>query len=229
MAQLSDFLAKLKARVPDTALRISDADKNNFILAAVDRYSKDRPLLRDNLLTGDGTAQEFATPSDWVDDFSTIKELEFPVDDVPPTFFQNLDDDILVVQKANVEKIQLITITLQAAETARIFYIANHLVDATSSTVRAMDEDAVADLAASMTARALAAFYAESTDDTHNVDVVDHANKAALFTEIADNLEKQYAEHIEKGNIAGPILTHSERDVRFSWGQDLLTHPKRHR
>ena len=216
-------------RIKDTSDRTDGADRRDAVLDAVERYSKDRPLYRDAKLIGDGTKKVFATPSDWLDDFSILKQIEFPIDEVPPNFFLVFEDEAVVVQRSNVEQIMLLAITLKNLEELRILYIVPHTVDDSSSTIRTSDENAVANLSAANLCSTLAGFYAESTDDNIVVDVVDHAAKSTIFSDLQVTFEKKYQEHIDAGETSGPVIMHSDRDVRFSWGQDLLTHPKRNR
>lgn len=221
MAQLSTFLAKIKRHVKDTALNFTDADKDEFTKEAVAQYSRDKPLLRDSLLTGDGTTKTFDVPSDWVDGFSTLFKVEHPIDKVPKNFI-DVRDAVAVERQSNVPKILLLSLTLSNAETARILYKAPHTVTASSSTVLSNDEDAVANLAAAFLARALAAFFAESIDASIDADIVNHAAKATLFSSIADKLKKKYVEHIQQGEVETGVLVLHEQDVNFSWGRNLL-------
>lgn len=221
MATLATFLAKVKRHVPDSSARFTDADKDEFTKEAVAQYSRDRPLLRDSLLTGDGTAQSFAVPSDWVDGFSVLLRVEHEIDQIPKEFI-DVRDAVAVERQSNLPRILLLSLTLGSAEQARLLYTAPHAVSASASTVLSNDDDAIANLAASFLARALAAFYAESIDPSIDADIVDHAAKATLFTSIADKLKGKYVEHLQQGEVETGVLVMHEQDVVFSWGRNLL-------
>ncbi len=228
MATIATILAKVKQTVKDTANRFTDPEKTKFIEEAIRQYSRDRPLFRDALLTGDGTTKEFAVPAGWEDGFSVLRDgVEVPIDEVPRVML-DLRETLLLVQKANVEKIQTTTLQLQLAEQARIFYIIPHtIVD--PLTLPEQDQDALANLAGSKLANALGAFYAESDDPTILVDSVASLAKALEFREQAEVLKKEYNEHISGGEIETPVLVHHDIDIDLAWGRDYLLHSRRHR
>ncbi len=211
-----------KITVKDTRGEFSDSDRDKMIKEAIEEYSRDKPNLTDELLTGDGTAQEFAVPITWVKGFSVLVELEFPIDEVPQNLL-TIQDTVLIVQKLALERIQLISLTLGAAEQARIFFTAPHLQDA--STIYINDEEAIANLASSKIARGLAAFYAESLDP-NLADAINYQGKAETFSALADDLRKMYDEHITQGETDGAVVLHSDKDISFLWRRDLLFHPR---
>ncbi len=228
MATLVTFLADLKRLVPDTASKFADADKNAFILDAVTQYSKDRPLIRDAILAGDGTLQAFNVPSDWSEQFSTIQQFEFPIDEVPPIFL-DLQDNIRIVRRTNVLKILTMTFTILATETARIIYTTEHLVNGTTSTVYGIDENAIINLSASKLCEGLATFYSEELDDTIDADIVDHRDRGRKFSELAEKYETKYEEHISSGKTRKGALVLHDQDTSLSWGRDLVQPQHRRR
>ena len=228
MAVLSDFNAKVAITVKDTAEIFTSADRDDFIEQAVRQYSRDKPRHQSALITGDGSAQEFATPAGWVDRFSVAVLLEHPVDEVPIRTL-DLQDNFDVVLKSDVQKIQLPTLTLPAAETARLVFSSPHTVDGSGSSIPDPDFDAVCDLAASFLARGLAAFYAEETNSTIAADVVAGASRADTFARLARDLLKAYQEHITTGDVETGALMYHDRDIVSTWGRDLITHPRRWR
>ncbi len=95
-ANLAAFLVIVKRKVPDGPARFDDTAKEAVIGEAVEKYSTDKPRVFDDVLTGDGTVQEFAVPSDWTSRFSVLMSVEHPVDNVPPDFLDP-QDNILVI------------------------------------------------------------------------------------------------------------------------------------
>lgn len=211
-----------KITVKDTAGKFTDPDRDKMIKESIEEYSRDRPDVLDELLTGDGVAQEFAVPGTWVKGFSVLGELEFPIDEVPINLL-TVQDSVLIVQKLALERIQLFSLTLGVGEEARIFFIAPHDQDA--STIYINDEEAVANLASSKIARGLAAFYAESNDPTL-ADAINYQGKAEIFSALADDLRKMYDEHVTQGETDGAVILHSDKDVSFLWRRDLLFHQR---
>lgn len=227
MSTIATLLAKVNQTVLDTA-SIFDDDKNQlFIIEAVRQYSRDKPLRLDAIVSGTGSASTFATASGWTDGFSVILSVESPIDQEPEQLL-DLQDSIQIVLRSGVEKWQFIDFQMSASETARVQFTLPHTADGVRSTIPSIDEDAVSNLAASKLARALAAYYAESTDGTL-ADVVDHTGKAAVFQALANDLRAMYKEHVIAGEIETGVLTHHDLDVNFSWGGDLLFHPRRFR
>ena len=217
----------MNVTVRDTATRFTQAQKDNFITEAVRQYSKDRPRVRTDDLTGDGTAQTFAVPAAWVPRFSVMLKIEHPVDLVPQEVL-DLQDNVEIVESVDgIEKINLIQLTLGAAELARIQYNTLHTVNAGSSSIPDVDFDAVCNLASGHFAMALAAFYAEANDATLGADVVDHQEKARVFGERGNQLYRDYKTHIEVGDQSAGEIRHTDLDVTLRLGQDLIWHRKR--
>ncbi len=228
MAVLADFETKVGQSVQDTAGKVDAAATIAFIQQAVRQYSKDRPRIRDAEFTGDAILQEFPVPAGWIKGFSTMQTLEFPVDEVPIRR-RDLQDNLVIVQKGDVEKVQLIFTTLAVAEKARVTYTALHTVDAGTSTIQDTDFDAVSDLAAHYVCLALAGFYQEETDSALAVDVVAGASRADGFRAQAASLMKTYIEHMTESEVETGALFLHDQDLRFVHGTELLMHPERFR
>ena len=225
---ISDFLTKVKLTVKDDASRYTDAEKQEFIKQAVRAYSRDRPRERDALLAGDGSRQTFGPPLGWIQGWSQPVQIEHPINAVPPNYL-DVQDNVLVIQRSDVEQIMLLRIAPASGEPARLYYTAQHTVDANTNTVVDVDFDAVCDLAAAVLCRALAVFYTESTDSSILADSVDHRDKARTFLTMAEHLKAQYIDHISAGDVETPVLALHDVDMRMSWGRDLLWHPARFR
>lgn len=227
MADISDFRTKMNTSVKDSAGRFNQTEKDAFILEAVRQYSRDRPRKATADLTGDGTAQNFAVPAAWVPRFSTMLQIEYPVDLVPQEKM-DLQDNVEIVEAADgVESINLIQLTLGSGELARIQFTAPHTVDATTSTVPDNDFDAVCNLACGHFCMALAALYAEANDAGIAADVVDHEEKARIFGERGNQFYRDYKTHLEVGDSSVGEIRHHDLDVSLRRGQDLIWHRRR--
>lgn len=225
MATITTIRDLTKIAVPDTASRLTDDDRDSRIGTAVKRYSKDAPLLRDADLTGDGSAQRFTVPADWTARFSELVMLEHPVDEDPPNM-KDLQDNVFILQKANVEQIIFEDLVLASAEKARIFYTTVHTLDGSSSTIRPSDEEALADLASAMIAEDLAGFYAEQTDSTIGADVIDAQGRYNSFIDLARQLRNRYNEHMSTSEAKQPVLQLHDQDLQFIFKRDFLWKPK---
>lgn len=232
MSTEADFLTQVRTIVTDESERFTpsgdETKVKRFIQQAVQLYSKHAPFLREVEFTGDGTKQEFAVPSDWQIGFSDVVFFEVPIDEVPIRLL-DIQDNLIKIQRAGLELIQLPTITLATGKKARIFYKAVHVVDGAGSTIPDNDFFAVCDLAGSIYGNALALFYAESIDGSIGQDIVDHQAKADRFRSLADRLKRQYKEHMTGDEIEKPALILHDVDLLLPGGEDYLTHPSRTR
>jgi hypothetical protein len=98
------------------------------------------------------------------------------------------------------------------------------------NTIPAIDEDAVANLAASLCSGALASAYAQTSDSTITADSVDHRSKSQEFSSRAKIQKQNYLNHLglKEGDIA-PASAVKDIDVDYPWGGDRLTHPRKNR
>lgn len=229
MADISTFRTKLDQLIKDIPSQFTNTEKDAFITEAVRQYSRDKPRERVANLTGDGSKQTFSTPADWVDDFSVLESIEFPVDEVPRQFLDLQDDSETFKNASGVEVVSLTTVVLANSELARIRYRTTHVVDGSSSSIPDNDFDAVVNLAGHHFATAIALFLAEAKDSSLGADVVDHASRAAVFQSLADALLTKYETHIETGEVQTAELQHHDNDIRYSFGQDMIWHKKRFR
>ena len=71
------------AKVKDDSGRLTQGDDYQpAVDAALEQYANHRPkeLVKD--LAGNGT-HDLALPAEWVDEFSRVRQVEYPVDEVP--------------------------------------------------------------------------------------------------------------------------------------------------
>jgi hypothetical protein len=234
---LTTFTARAIEKVKDPSNRIPTGERPNFTSEAIREYSRHKPRLEVDELTGDGTTTIFDTPARWIIDFSAIIRAEHPVDETPLQYIEGSRlDDFLEIQKPTVttEKIVTKDITLPASGTSQIirfWFTGLHTVTATAGddTTPDHDFDAIANLIASKMALAIAAFYSDARESTIAADSVNHVSKAAEFRAQAKQFRTEYLKHIgiaDEKQIPGEIR-HAELDIEFSWRRDLLFHRRR--
>src|SRR5882762_5148906 len=92
---LTDFETGVASRIQDSANKLSLADRDDSISQAVkQRYSKDRPRELASDVTANGTASlplptgPAVPPEQFEDGFSTVRAIEFPIGDLPPTYLE---------------------------------------------------------------------------------------------------------------------------------------------
>ena len=147
------LLAKIQALVKDTDGKLSDSDWTNGISGALGRYSKHRPKGSLADINGDGT-HLYAAPAGWVNEFSQLASIEYPVDENPAAYLDK-EDDYEIYVTAAAEKVRLIN----DAPTAGNYFRVTFTVPRTEATIAANDIDAVANLAAHICLGMLASRY----------------------------------------------------------------------
>lgn len=224
----SDYLSELLALVQDGAADLSEEDKVKAIDHAVERFSQARPRTIVADVVGNSTS-DYTPPSGWVDDWSAIKAIEYPVGNVPETYLES--GDYKIYQSPTAKKIRLMTIKPTASETFRATITGLHSVTSGAGTINDGDFRAVCHLAGSYACRMLSARYAQLSEPTLQADSVAHSSKSQEYAARARELYKIYAQHIgadPEVPPAGASVT-QDWDKDFGWGEDKLTHPRRWR
>lgn len=180
----------IKSLVKDGSGKLSDpADYNNAVSAALKHYSKHRP----HLVCGDVQGQDgpdVAVPVDWLDGFSIIENIEYPIGSVPEILIDSRDWRFY--RTPTDIYIRFAAIKPAFANYVRILYTILH----TEATVPADDLEAVASLAASFCLRQLAAAYGNTGDSIIQADVVNYRSKGDEYARRAKELEGFYRNHL---------------------------------
>lgn len=183
----------VKAKVKDESGKLTDpGDYAAAVTEALKRYSKNRPHLLCEDLSGDGS-HDLALPAGWVEGLSAIASVEYPVGVVPEAL---LDSDMWTLYRTPAAtKLRLLTYTPKATETVRVLYNAAH----TEQTLPVPDLEAVANLAAAICLRQLASAFGQTTDPSIGADVVNYRSKADEFRRLAEAFERLYGDHLGIG------------------------------
>lgn len=210
--------------VRDEEERITEQDRDRAIQMAVTRFSKDRPRVKvEDLTSTDGRYIDL--PASWVDESSSVRSLEYPIGDFPPTYIQ--DSLWQLYSTPNTEKLLLIS-AITASATVRVNYTIPHTLSDSENTIPDRSKEPVASYAASLLCDQLASFYTGETDSTVSADNVDHQGKGALFAARAKVLRDRYYNEMgidPKRNVASGCVV--DLDLTDWRGRDLLTHPGR--
>jgi hypothetical protein len=164
-------------------------DFSNAIDAALATYSKHMPKKVAADLAGDGS-HDLELPANWVDEFSVIKSVEYPVDEVPAILIDKSDWMFYLATDGKV--LRLLSNTPETGESVRITYTIPRL----EADVRVIDEDAVASLAAANCCDVLANIFTQSGDSTISADSVDYRSKGDEFARRAKALRQRYFDHM---------------------------------
>lgn len=194
----------IRGKVKDDSGKLADpADLSAAVLEALNRYSKDRPLEAVADVAGSG-GYNCSLPADWVEGFSTALQVEYPVDCVPAVIIDRSAWSIYAGPSG--KSLRILIATPAADEFVRITYTLPH----TESTVPAVDLEAIANLAASICLRQLAAAFGQTSDPTIQADSVNYRSKSDEFRRLADSFEALYKSHLGiKGNdtVAAGLVT----------------------
>jgi hypothetical protein len=190
-------LVKKKVKAPTIGLIVLEdpADYETFILEAVKEFSKLRPYKRVAKLTGDGNAF-FSLPSDWDNDFSWIRELEYPIDQQPPSFIED--------KKYKVDQLDTGWVCRFYGEyypninqDFYLRYVIPHSITNNSSTISDRYKDAVANLAASISCQAIAEKYGHTAESSLDADVINYRTKGDEFASRSKELKKMFDRMVE--------------------------------
>lgn len=222
MSDYQTILDKVTGLVKDIDGKLDPADLDNGIAGALTRYSSHRPKLAFADIEGDGT-HLYAAPAGWVNEFSEIDAIEFPVD-LNPESLMDRDDDYAVYETAAAEKIRLVKNAPEAGE----FFRVRFTVPRTEATIAVNDIDAVANLAASICLGMLASRYISSKKPAIQADSVNYQSKSSECTARGKVCLAFYNDHLgiktEGGAPAAAVTSSSESS--YPGGMDRLTHTR---
>lgn len=220
---LADYEQLVTDLIRDDAAKIALAEKDRAITAAVERYSEDRPQEKAEDLTP-ASANELPLPAAWVQDFSTIRSLEYPVGNVPPTYLDR--ERYGLYRKPAGLVIQTKDGVAVSAGSVRSTYTIKHQVDAGTDTIPVAHRQAVASWAGAILCEQLAAFYSGGTDSTIQADSVKNESKARDYATRAKQLRQFYLDELgidpKRGEPAGTVVELKRPDT---WGGAKINHP----
>jgi hypothetical protein len=210
---------------------LGEPEKVLAIDMAVKEHSRHSPYIVVEDFDGDGgfdySVDDFAS---WAEGFSSIKRVEYPVDDTAPEPDILQDDEWMVYETPSGRFLRFLEGTPTAVEDFRVTYTALHTCTDTACTVRTFDEESVKALAAAYFCDMLSTYYAQSQMSTIAADSVDHTNKSRDYAARAKAYRKIYFDHlgIEEGKTPAASITR-DQDLKGSWRTDGLTHPRKYR
>ena len=230
MSTRQDYLTAI-GHLVGGSLPLGEAEKIFAIGAALKKYSGHRPLIVVEDESGNGSFDYALTLlADWTEGFSTIKYVEYPVDDTNEAAAILQDDAWQIYQKPAGKYLRFLEHTPEATESLRITYTALHTCTDAACSVPSYDEEALQILAASIFCDMLAAYFAQTQDSTIQADSVDHKSKSSEYSSRARAYRKMYFDHlgIKEGETPAASVTR-DQDRAGSWAADHMTHPRKYR
>lgn len=230
MTTREDYITAISNLVGGS-LPLGEPEKIFAINKAVKKYSGDRPREVPEDEDGTGSFDYLLTLlSYWTEGFSSIKKVEYPVDDTCETPNVLADDAWIIYKKPTGSCLRFLEDKPAATEHIRITYTALHTCDDILCTIPSVDEEAVQMLAAGHFCDMLAAYYSQTQDGVIQADSVDHKSKASEYAARARVYKKEYTDHlgIVPGSVTAASVTR-DQDAKPSWRGDGMTHPRKFR
>lgn len=196
-------------------------DYDRHILSALDIFSKDYPHIILASITGDGTYL-YATPTGWINEFSQIISIEFPIGESPPNYLFN-DRFETINTATGTWKILLKDDAPSATQTFKVRFTGQR--DATIIPVGYIE--VFHWLVSALACTELATIYVNTTDSSIAADASNpfeaadgYANRAAVYMQMYKNYMG-----IGEGK-ATPSLFITQNTRSYPYSIDRLTHPR---
>jgi len=237
MSTVAEYIAAIDELVPGTHGLGTD-EKTRAVNSAVNLHSKYSPRKVVEDVDGDG-GFDYALSGleSWEEGFSSIVQVEYPVDDDDEAADILEESDWAIYEKPTGKVLRFLAGRPAVGESIRVTYTVRHAFvqpedeeEDPQATVTAADEQAVQSLAASFFCRMIAAANAENQDSTISADSVDQTSKRREYEAQAAKYRNEYNEHmgISPGKPK-PASINQDQDISYPWGWDRLTHPRRWR
>lgn len=180
----------VKAKVKDDSGRLTETDDYQpAIDGALERYSRHKPRVlvvdvQADLLPG------LPLPDAWVEEFSTVKRVEYPVGRQPAALIDSAD--WYLYRAPQGLRLYLVGPQPGFGEAVRLTITTLR----TAGDIPAGDLDAVTCLAAAACLETLASLFVQTSDPTIQADVVNYRTKSGEAAARAKALRKLYQDHI---------------------------------
>lgn len=223
--QLADIRQMIIDQVKDDADKLTKPDDyDRIISAALKRYSKHKPASKVLDVAGNGT-QEYGLPAGWINEYSTVTAIEYPIGNIPKSLLEK--DEYEIYQTPAGDKLRLLVYAPAATESFR----ATFTILRTATSIPEGDIDAFTWLAAALCCEEMANAYAQSSDSTIAADSVDYKDKSYKFAQRAKRLMQLYKEHLglKEDDAVPAAVAIGDLDLGYPGGGDRLTHPRRAR
>ena len=238
-ADLRELQNLVDDAMKEDASIIDPGQRTRAIKSAVDRFNKDLPREVVNDISGD-SGYDYTLPTTetkpWVDEFSYIISVEYPSGEQSPAILDPAD--YTIYDNGTAKVLRFLGMKPTSAYTIRLKHTTKWILTADSTTIEDRDAWPLACLAASIGLRILASHWLQTTEPNMEADVVDYNNKSVEATLVADNLENTYRDHVsiprigQTKNVEAGVRAAGgtkDLDIDYSWGGDMLTHPKSER
>lgn len=217
-ANIAEIRAKVAPRIKDSDNRLTvtppmECDVDRAITSAREQYEKTRP--REVTLKVPGTAAFDYLVSGFtgfVDGFSTLAGVAYPYVASAQGLTELEDVEFGLVRLDTGLVLRFTTARPAATEFFLVAFTAPHTLNASTSTIRASDDEALADLAAANCCDMLAALYAKDVDSSIAADSVDRRTKSDNYRSMAASYRKSYSIKVSTGDTQAAAVAMTDID-----------------
>jgi hypothetical protein len=217
---------------------IDKASRVDCIKEAVrSNYSQDAPRIVVVEVDGTGAFDYLLTTilTSYVEGFSVIQQVEYPVDDTSQEADIVDEGDWEVFRKSTGEYLRFKADTPSASEDFRVTYTAPYVFasSAASATIAApeTDLDAIGNLAASIAFGRMAARANRQSDPTIQADTTNYRDKSDRYRSLAKDYLARYRDLVGVSESGGPVPAYAVTDLDpdLQIQTPYLTHERRFR
>lgn len=168
---------------------IKQCDSLQYIEEAMSIFSKYKPRELSASIVGDGT-NKYDVPETWVQDFSTIQNVEYPIDEVPPSFVNKNQYRIGIADDGDPQII--FADNLSASQTLKVIFTANHtnidgatVTDVKTNTIPDINFHCVVNLSCYCYLLAQASMAGSTENPQLNAEIVNYQNRVDAYRRLA--------------------------------------------
>ena len=208
------------AEVKDESDKLCDPeDFDNSIQSALKEFSRQIPDVDVEDVVGSGTNDQ-DLPTGWINEFSNIEQIEFPIGNIPATYLD--PDNYLIYSDPSGNKIRLLDNQPAMTESIRVSYTLLRV----ATTVPEGDIEAFILLASAFCLEKLANAWLQMNDSLIAADSVDRQNKSRDAAARAKILRALYKAHLglkddDTTKAAAAVI---DLDYGYPGGGSRLTH-----
>jgi len=211
---LDNLLTLANNNLQDNSTNLPTADRQELCRKALRIYSRRRPFLYLQAYIAT-TSSFYDLPTHWDDEFSNIEEIEYPIEQTPPSLIDGQYFNIELMSGG--KQIRFHANRPSNNEIFWVRYTGLYFFNSDNeSQAPEADDKGLAYLAAALMCQALAAFYSSRANPNYgNVDVMNYDDRAGSYSTRAKEFMKLYDKEIPEttgvhGNV--PFISNSYWD-----------------
>lgn len=199
-----------------------DSDEiDTAIIQALKSYSKDNPDQKTVNIIGNGSS-DYSLPASWVDDFSDVISIEYPINDIPANLLD--DRSFQIYQTTTENKIRLLDDKPSVTESFNLKFTIPRLI----GTIPPTHTESFSWLATAFCFIKLSNLYSHATDSSLSISELNATEKSNQYSKRAEDLIKLYKDFmgitLDGGQI--PKIGHCSLDHNYPFNIDRLTHSR---